>query len=98
MSDGLGMMLGLLPSDVVYCALPLYHSNGGILGAGQMILRGCTLVIRRKFSASQFWNDCITYGCTVSSTNIVVFAFSWSLIPFCPPRWFSTSEKYVDIF
>jgi solute carrier family 27 fatty acid transporter 1/4 len=65
MSDGLGMMLGLLPSDVVYCALPLYHSNGGILGAGQMILRGCTLVIRRKFSASQFWNDCITYGCTV---------------------------------
>ena len=47
-------------------ALPLYHTNGGVLGAGQMIFSGATLAIRDKFSASNFWTDCIKYQCTVS--------------------------------
>ncbi|MBD5027433.1 long-chain-acyl-CoA synthetase, partial [Xanthomonas citri pv. citri] len=25
----------------------------------------CTLVLKRKFSARQFWADCVTYECTV---------------------------------
>ena len=87
MSDGLGSLLDLVPSDVVYCSLPLYHSNGGILGAGQMILRGCTLVIRKKFSASQFWNDCITYGCTVSLPTVFgLVSSSIFTLRFCIPR------------
>jgi len=50
--------------DVIYDTLPLYHSAGGILGVGQTLLMGCTLVVRKKFSASNFWNDCIKYNCT----------------------------------
>ena len=57
---------GITPDDIIYCVLPLYHSNGGVLTAGQMVIEGCTLVLRRKFSASQFWNDCVKYKCTVS--------------------------------
>ena len=56
----------ITPNDVIYCALPLYHTNGGILGVGQVVLYGNTLALRRKFSASNFWNDCIKYKCTVS--------------------------------
>ena len=52
--------------DIIYCTLPLYHTNGGVLSSGQMIYMGATLVIRKKFSASNFWLDCIKYKCTVS--------------------------------
>lgn len=31
-----------------------------------MILFGCTIVLRKKFSASNFWSDCIKYNCTVA--------------------------------
>jgi solute carrier family 27 fatty acid transporter 1/4 len=66
MALGLTFVGGFTNDDVVYCALPLYHSNGGVLATGQLLLNGSTLVVRRKFSASQFWNDCIKYRCTVS--------------------------------
>ncbi|XP_051741938.1 long-chain fatty acid transport protein 1b [Ctenopharyngodon idella] len=56
---------GLQPDDVVYCCLPLYHSAGNIVGVGQCLLHGLTVVIRRKFSASRFWDDCVKYNCTV---------------------------------
>lgn len=52
-------------NDVIYCSLPLYHSAGGILGVGQCLLSGCTLVLRQKFSASKFWDDCVKSKATV---------------------------------
>lgn len=36
------------------------------MGMGQCLLHGMTVVIRKKFSASRFWDDCIKYNCTVS--------------------------------
>lgn len=51
--------------DVIYDSLPLYHTAGGALGIGQAFTNGNTLVIRKKFSASKFWEDCIKYNCTV---------------------------------
>jgi fatty-acyl-CoA synthase len=52
-------------NDRLYCALPLYHSTGGLCGVGAALLTGGTLVLRRKFSASQFWDDVVDHGCTV---------------------------------
>lgn len=43
-------------------------STGNIVGVGQCIIHGMTVVIRRKFSASRFWDDCAKYNCTVSIT------------------------------
>ena len=57
---------GISESDIIYTALPLYHSSANILAIGQMITHGCTIALRKKFSASNFWNDCIKYQCTVS--------------------------------
>lgn len=57
-------MAYLREGERVYCALPLYHSAGGILGVGGSLITGATLVFRKKFSASQFTNDCIKYQCT----------------------------------
>ena len=64
MAYGSGKMFGIKSHDILYDILPLYHSAGGIVGIGQMIIRGCTVVVRPKFSASQFWDDCIKYECT----------------------------------
>ena len=51
--------------DRMYLILPLYHSAGGVLAVGMMLLAGGTIVVRRRFSASTFWDDCKTYGITV---------------------------------
>ena len=54
--------------DVIYCTLPLYHSNGGIVALSCVFTSASTLVVRRKFSASRFWEECIQYKATVSKT------------------------------
>ncbi len=51
--------------DRVYVSLPLYHSTGGVCGVGVALLTGASLVLRRKFSASQFWQDCVDHQVTV---------------------------------
>ncbi|XP_040002392.1 long-chain fatty acid transport protein 1-like [Xiphias gladius] len=56
---------GLRHDDIIYNCLPLYHSAGTIMGVGQCLLFGLTVVVRRKFSASHFWDDCVKHNCTV---------------------------------
>ncbi|KAG8440549.1 hypothetical protein GDO86_006334 [Hymenochirus boettgeri] len=51
--------------DIVYTPLPLYHSSAMMIGVHGCISKGATLVLRQKFSASQFWNDCRKYNVTV---------------------------------
>ncbi|NWR63166.1 S27A1 protein, partial [Bucorvus abyssinicus] len=53
------------PDDILYNCLPLYHSAGNIMGVGQCLIHGLTVVIRKKFSASRFWDDCTKYRCTI---------------------------------
>jgi fatty-acyl-CoA synthase len=52
-------------NDRVYCPLPLYHGTGGICGVGICLNTGAALVLRAKFSATQFWDDIVDNGCTV---------------------------------
>uniref|UniRef100_G3P7E6 Very long-chain fatty acid transport protein n=1 Tax=Gasterosteus aculeatus aculeatus TaxID=481459 RepID=G3P7E6_GASAC len=53
------------PVDIIYDCLPLYHSAGNIMGVGQCLIHGLTVVVKKKFSASRFWEDCIKYNCTI---------------------------------
>lgn len=56
---------GCTADDIVYITLPLYHSSGALLGIGGCVALGATCVLKKKFSASQFWNDCKKYNVTV---------------------------------
>ncbi|CAD5224541.1 unnamed protein product [Bursaphelenchus xylophilus] len=66
MAVGAAKAFKVSPEDRIYISMPLYHTAAGILGMGQTILRGSTAVIRPKFSASNFWKDCIKHQCTAS--------------------------------
>ena len=61
--------------DILYNPLPLYHTAGGIIGVGQAFLRGTTVVIKKKFSASRFWDDCVQHKCTVSIVILLLSAY-----------------------
>ncbi|KAJ8393094.1 hypothetical protein AAFF_G00067770 [Aldrovandia affinis] len=56
---------GVTASDVVYLNLPLYHAAGFVIGFICSIETGSTIILRRKFSASQFWDDCRKHNVTV---------------------------------
>ncbi|KAM7320348.1 hypothetical protein ACRRTK_020791 [Alexandromys fortis] len=56
---------GCTADDTIYITLPLYHSSGALLGIGGCVELGATCVLKKKFSASQFWNDCKKYNVTV---------------------------------
>uniref|UniRef100_A0A667WSG5 long-chain-fatty-acid--CoA ligase n=1 Tax=Myripristis murdjan TaxID=586833 RepID=A0A667WSG5_9TELE len=56
---------GVTSDDNLYLNLPLYHTAGFIVGFIGPIETGSTIILRRKFSASQFWDDCRKYNVTV---------------------------------
>lgn len=51
-------------TDRVYNTLPLYHSTGGVCAVGQALMSGGSVILRRKFSASAFWDDVVEYSAT----------------------------------
>ena len=53
------------PQDRMYVTLPLYHSAGGICAVGMALSTGGSVVIRRKFSVHQFWDDIVRYEATL---------------------------------
>ena len=53
------------PYDRMYDVLPLYHSAGGLCALGPPLLGGGSLVLRNRFSATEFWDDCRRYKPTV---------------------------------
>jgi len=54
----------LKSNDIVYSYLPMYHASGGLGNMAPMIIKGCTTVVRKKFSASCFISDCVAHDCT----------------------------------
>jgi fatty-acyl-CoA synthase len=49
----------------MYDCLPLYHSVGGVVAVGALLVSGGSVVIRSKFSASDFWRDVKDERCTL---------------------------------
>ena len=58
-------MIGTTSSDRLYNCLPMFHSTGGVLATGAVLISGGSVVLRRSFSASQFWIDVVNWDCTL---------------------------------
>ena len=52
------------PGDLIYVALPLYHSSGLFLGWGSALATGAAIGLRRRFSSSGFWSDVTRWQAT----------------------------------
>lgn len=52
-------------TDRMMMVLPLYHATGGLCGVGAAISNGGAVIVRRKFSASKFWDECIEFKATL---------------------------------
>ena len=61
-------MMDARPADRLYNCLPMYHSIGGVVAIGAMLVRGGSVVIREKFSATRFWED-------ISRTESTIFQY-----------------------
>jgi fatty-acyl-CoA synthase len=53
------------PSDRIYVTLPLYHATGGLCAMGAGLLTGASIVLKKKFSVTQFWDDVVAERCTM---------------------------------
>ncbi len=53
------------PDDRMYNCLPMYHTSGGVLAIGSVLIGGGTVFIRERFSAREFWGDVVRYRCTL---------------------------------
>jgi len=58
--------LGARREDVIYCPLPLYHSNGILIAFGAALVSGAALALSRRFSASRFWDEAYGFGATAA--------------------------------
>jgi fatty-acyl-CoA synthase len=58
-------MMDTRPSDRMYNCLPMYHSVGGVVATGATLVNGGAVVVRRRFSASRFWDEVVEWNCTL---------------------------------
>ncbi|KAJ3112287.1 hypothetical protein HDU96_004731 [Phlyctochytrium bullatum] len=54
---------GLKKGDHYYITLPLYHGNAGVVAVAPCYLLGNPIVLREKFSVSNFFNDIRKHQC-----------------------------------
>jgi fatty-acyl-CoA synthase len=58
-------MMDIRPGDRMYNCLPMYHSIGGVVAVGAPLVGGATVVLRERFSVSDFWPDVVAERCTL---------------------------------
>jgi fatty-acyl-CoA synthase len=63
-----GAAMPFTADDVLYCAMPLFHGNALSAAFIPAFTSGATLVLRRRFSASEFLTDLRRYGATYFNT------------------------------
>jgi crotonobetaine/carnitine-CoA ligase len=54
-------------NDRHFIVLPLFHGNAQYYSTMSALLRGASIVLMDRFSASRYFDKCIEYGCTVAS-------------------------------
>jgi fatty-acyl-CoA synthase len=65
MTHGFCGVMNVKPTDRMYDVLPMYHSNGGVLATGAVLVGGGCTIIREKFSAREFWEDAARLNATL---------------------------------
>jgi len=62
---GFAGVMDTRPTDRMYDCLPMYHTTGGVVATGAILVSGGSVAIREKFSAREFWDDIVRFDCTL---------------------------------
>ncbi|CAL1285535.1 unnamed protein product [Larinioides sclopetarius] len=68
---GSRFILQLTDSEVVYNPLPMYHTTGGLIFVSMILIFGGSMIIRKKFSASNYWKEAAKHKATVKEFNFL---------------------------
>lgn len=55
--DVMQITMDIQKEDCFYCFLPLYHGAASLSAGATAVAAGASLLLRRKFSRSEFWSD-----------------------------------------
>ncbi|GBM44709.1 Long-chain fatty acid transport protein 4 [Araneus ventricosus] len=58
-------ILQLDGQEVIYNPLPMYHTAGGLLFVSVIFVFGGSMIIRKKFSASNYWKEAAKHKATI---------------------------------
>jgi carnitine-CoA ligase len=73
--------LGITDDDVCYSMFPLYHQTGRSACTSTSLWAGNRLVLRDRFSASEFWQDIAATGSTWTGYHGAALLFLWHQEP-----------------
>jgi fatty-acyl-CoA synthase len=62
---GFAGVMNTRATDRMYDCLPMYHTVGGLVATGALLVTGGSVVLREKFSAREFWDDIVRNDCTI---------------------------------
>lgn len=85
----------LKATDRQFVVLPLFHGNAQYYSTMSALLCGASIALMDRFSASQYFDKCIEYGCTVTS----LFAAPMRMILAQPQTpWHRDNKLRIVIF
>jgi carnitine-CoA ligase len=73
--------LGIGDDDVCYSMFPLYHQTGRSACTSTALWAGNRLVLRDRFSATEFWRDLVETGSTWTGYHGAALLFLWHQEP-----------------
>ena len=82
--------LPLSKKDRVYVTLPFYHATALAIAWGSILAGDACLIMSRKFSASEFWND-------VRRTKATAFGYVGELCRYLLAQPESANDKHHDV-
>lgn len=63
--DVMQTTMDVQPDDCFYCFLPLYHGAASLSAGATALAAGACLLLRRKFSRTEFWSDVRQHRVTI---------------------------------
>jgi crotonobetaine/carnitine-CoA ligase len=108
--QGASPMFDSRPGDVIYCALPLFHTGAWITSVHRALLEGIPCVIEPKFSVHKFWERIALFRATQTFLVGAMGVFLWNaseqdtdsattlrkamIVPFSPDIWTAFEERF----
>lgn len=112
--DSMKELWEITAQDRFYCFLPMYHAAASMSATATAMAAGGSVVIRRKFSRSEFWSDVRRYGITFCQYVGEVCRFLLSVPPqandkqhtlrkmsgtsMTPDLWMQWTQRFGDQF